>query len=202
MPHVTRPFDQGALRAAALATGMTVKEFGTFSGVGVTMIHKLERLGRITDDMLGRINAALKSKGVAPIVPTDAPVAEHIEEAAPPSRQRGRNVEMVPSGFIAHAIETLGVTNQELARLAGLSAASIDNYKRNGFCPLSFRATVNGLLAEHAAGGTKQLGSVPEKAAKRRYVNGRFTLLVEETDMSAAVSLLATHGIRVTVTKE
>ncbi len=193
--------------AAAEKLGMRDVDFFRAAGIGRSSFYKVDRRGTISPLILEKTNAFLKTKGVAPIVPVsdtpDVPVEPaEPEPVAAPARARGRNVEMVPSGFIPHALQTLGISVVELARLSGVSIQTIYNWNNKGSCPLSFRAAVNGLLAEHAAGGTRQLGSVPEKQTKRRYVNGRFTLLVEEVDMSAAVSLLATHGIRVTVTKE
>ncbi|MDE2107106.1 MAG: hypothetical protein KGL39_58405, partial [Patescibacteria group bacterium] len=142
MPKETHPFNPADLQAAMKACGEGVPTFAKGVGTAKTAIYQLLDRKHMTEDMLGRINKYLASKHVPPVQ-----VNGHAPEALVEKPQQGRK-QMVPSGFLMGSLQRLGITQSELARLTGASLNSIQVWIKRGFCPLWFRAAVNGLMAE------------------------------------------------------
>jgi len=232
MPIIVHPFNRADLLAAMAACGEKVPTFARNMRVAKTGIYKMLTNGQITDEMLGRINKYLASKHV-PLLQVKgnghapAPHLEEWENPLPkevrviiPADQpaKGGRKQMVPSGFLMGSLQRLGISQTELSRLTGASLNSIQHWIKTGFCPLWFRAAVNGLMAEAQEPENPKLKKLmqtpapwePRKAWQKRLHESGVLVPQEDTstqplivvplaDLGRAITLLASNGINVTV---
>lgn len=193
---VSVPLDVAAIRKHMTDSHLTIRDVENAAGMRNGVLHHCLKKGRCNRTTKARLDKYFANGHAATMqrAASDEFVKSKIAKVADDVRTTRK--QLVPSGFLIPAIQRLGISQGEVARLTGVSLPSITNYVKRGYCPLWFRAAVNGLMAE-AAPVERERTSVSVKSG------GAVLFRVPESFAQAAFSALgAIDGITITMTRE